>query len=215
MRADSILTLKRFTGGGTVYCDPSTLFITFILARASLPSLPPYPSALLSYVASLYAPLFPSAFTLHSNDFCLHQRKFAGNAQAITRTHLLHHTSVLWRVDGAVMGRYLSMPPEGRQPGYREGRSHGEFVGGLGEWVDGGVGRGMGVEEGAEWMREGLVRQVEGKGWTVKEVGMDEVEGYLSMKHDKSTKIIDWDEELERIDREAKQKAEKVSLAQK
>ena len=101
------------------------------------------------------------------------------------------------------------MPPEGRLPGYREGRGHGEFVGGVRGWVEGKEGRlgGMGVEEGAEWLKEGLVREAEGKGWRVQEVQMEDVEGYLSIKHDQSTKVIDWDVETQRIEREAEQKA--------
>jgi lipoate-protein ligase A len=201
VRAASIETIQRFTGGGTVYCDPSTFFVSFILARASVPTLAPYPSPLLHFIASLYSPIFPSSlsFSLQSNDFCLHTRKVAGNAQAITRTHLLHHSSFLWKVDEEAMGAYLAMPPKERQPGYREGRGHGEFVGGLAEWMKGV----SGVEEGVEWMKEGLVREMEGRGWTVKEVGMDAVEGYLDTRHDRVTKVIDWDEEMERINREA------------
>ena len=111
VRADRVLTLQRFTGGGTVYCDASTLFITFILARFSFPPHPPnppppppYPSSLLSYISSLYSPLFQPHFSLRANDFCLDTRKFAGNAQAITRSHLLHHSSLLWEVDGVGVG---------------------------------------------------------------------------------------------------------------
>ena len=113
VRQRAIPCIRRFTGGGTVYCDQHTFFITLLLARAAVPHLQPYPQPLLHYTAQLYQPVFDSlgsgsgsgssggvgGFNVRGNDYCFGQRKFAGNAQSITRDKLLHHTSFLYSVD--------------------------------------------------------------------------------------------------------------------
>ncbi len=50
-------------------------------------------------------------------DYVFEQRKFGGNAQAITGKRWLHHTSFLWDYDPAAMA-LLKHPP--RSPKYRE-----------------------------------------------------------------------------------------------
>lgn len=50
-------------------------------------------------------------------DYCFGERKFGGNAQAITRGRWLHHTTFLWDFDDCNMG--LLKHPE-RAPAYRE-----------------------------------------------------------------------------------------------
>jgi lipoate-protein ligase A len=60
------------------------------------------------------------------SDLALGGRKFSGNAQQRKRTHLLHHGTILYDFDLALAGRYLRPPP--RQPEYRAGRAHEEFL---------------------------------------------------------------------------------------
>jgi lipoate-protein ligase A len=45
------------------------------------------------------------------------------------RTHLLYHGTLLYDFDLRLIGTYLQVPP--RQPEYREGRSHCDFVANL------------------------------------------------------------------------------------
>jgi lipoate-protein ligase A len=66
-------------------------------------------------------------FIQNGNDYCFDQYKFGGNAQSITRTRFLHHTSFLWRYNPEYMERYLQIPIEKRQPEYRQSRSHKDF----------------------------------------------------------------------------------------
>jgi lipoate-protein ligase A len=61
-----------------------------------------------------------------TSDLALAGRKISGNAQHRKRTHLLHHGSLLYQFDAAPLARYLQAPP--RQPEYRRGRSHADFV---------------------------------------------------------------------------------------
>lgn len=60
-----------------------------------------------------------------SKDYVIGERKFGGNAQAITGRRWLHHTSLLWDYDPANMA-LLTNPA--RQPEYRQRRAHGDFL---------------------------------------------------------------------------------------
>lgn len=80
---------------------------------------------------------------------------------------------------------------------------------GLGEVMER-EGRRMGVRETLEWLGEGLRGGMEGRGWEVKEVDLEEVEGYVEQKHDRVLKVLDWKEEMERIEREQKAKQHNV-----
>ena len=61
-----------------------------------------------------------------SSDLALVGRKISGNAQQRKRTHLLHHGSLLYAFDAALVTRYLKMPA--RRPDYRADREHVDFV---------------------------------------------------------------------------------------
>jgi lipoate-protein ligase A len=52
--------------------------------------------------------------------------KISGNAQQRKRTHLLHHGTILYAFDLAVVSRYLRLPV--RQPAYRANRTHHDFL---------------------------------------------------------------------------------------
>ena len=53
-------------------------------------------------------------------------RKFSGNAVRLRRRTILYHGTILYDFPLTLMSRYLQSPP--RQPAYRNGRSHMEFV---------------------------------------------------------------------------------------
>jgi lipoate---protein ligase len=61
-----------------------------------------------------------------STDLILQNRKFSGCAQRRRRHTLLHHGTILYDFDMAAVGRFLAMPR--RQPVYRKGRSHADFL---------------------------------------------------------------------------------------
>ena len=76
-------------------------------------------------------------------DYALGDRKFGGNAQALSRGRWLHHTSFLWSYERERMA-LLKPPP--KAPPYRAGRAHDDFLvplqsvfgeGGREEMVDG------------------------------------------------------------------------------
>lgn len=55
-----------------------------------------------------------------------YERKFSGNAQRWLRNAFLHHGTILYDFDLDRITRYLKLPS--RQPDYRQGRPHAEFV---------------------------------------------------------------------------------------
>jgi lipoate-protein ligase A len=53
-------------------------------------------------------------------------RKISGNSLRVKRDGLLYHGTLLYDFDVELIGRLLATPP--RQPSYRGGRTHAEFV---------------------------------------------------------------------------------------
>ncbi len=53
-------------------------------------------------------------------------RKFSGNSVRCRRRHLLYHGTLLYDFPLDLVARCLKMPP--RQPDYRDGRQHGDFL---------------------------------------------------------------------------------------
>jgi len=126
---DDIPMIRRFSGGGTVIVDSSTVFVTFIV-NAKDAQTAPYPRDIMRWTEGVYGPVFrdlqaDSEFRLRENDYVFGDRKIGGNAQAIIKDRWLHHTSFLWDYNPGVMG--LLRLPE-RRPDYRKDRPHSEFL---------------------------------------------------------------------------------------
>lgn len=124
---DEIPVIRRFTGGGTVIVDHSTIFVTFICNKDAVPGLQSYPQPIMSWSSLIYKEVFQGIadFNLRENDYVLGDRKFGGNAQSITKNRWVHHTSFLWDYEVGNMG-YLKQPK--RAPEYRQTRGHLEFI---------------------------------------------------------------------------------------
>ncbi len=117
--------IKRFSGGGTVFVDPSTWFVTWIMNSEDV-GVKGCPVAIHGWSAEIYRQAFPALnLQLIENDYVIGQRKCGGNAQYLTKGRWLHHTSFLWDYDPANM-RYLLMPQ--KRPAYRQNRPHDAFL---------------------------------------------------------------------------------------
>lgn len=123
VEAEKIPLIKRFSGGGTVYVDQKTVFVTWI-CNSSTFNIPLQPKPILEWSESLYKPLF-KGFCLRENDYVIGDKKFGGNAQYIQKGRWLLHSSFLWDYTPEKMSCLLL--PE-KRPHYRASRSHEDFL---------------------------------------------------------------------------------------
>lgn len=116
--------IKRFSGGGTVFVDANTVFMTFIGASDLLNG-PTYPEPIFRFTETFLKPLLPPNFKVKENDYVIGEHKFGGNAQYIRKGRWLHHTSFLWDFKAENMN-YLPLPK--KRPAYRNDRAHTDFL---------------------------------------------------------------------------------------
>jgi len=132
-RREGIPVLRRDSGGGAVLLDPGCLCYSLILRIERHPSLAAADSAnrwMLGRTAAAISRACEVAARMEGDsDLALGGRKVAGHAQRRLRRSVLLHGSILLRPDPDRMGRVLREPE--RQPAYRAGRGHGDFVTGL------------------------------------------------------------------------------------
>jgi len=125
---DSVPIQRRASGGGTVLLGNGCLLFSLILRFGRDPALKDVHSSyryILSRLKDALAPLLDSA-PMGISDLAAAGRKFSGNAQQRKRDHLLHHGTLLYGIELAQLSRYLRSPE--KQPAYREGRAHEEFL---------------------------------------------------------------------------------------
>jgi lipoate-protein ligase A len=127
--ADGVPIARRSSGGGTVLLGPGCLCFSLILRQDRAPELREIRSSyawILGRLVAMLAPLVPDVRSAGISDLSSGGRKFSGNAQQRKRTHLLHHGTLLYAANLAQIPQYLR-PPE-REPDYRAGRTHTDFV---------------------------------------------------------------------------------------
>jgi lipoate---protein ligase len=121
--------LRRSSGGGTVLLGTGCLCFSLILSYARDPALTQIASSyvyILDRILQALAGVLPEMACAGTSDLAAGGRKFSGNAQQRKRAHLLHHGTLLYGFDLALVSRYLRLPA--RQPEYRGHREHGEFL---------------------------------------------------------------------------------------
>lgn len=121
---DGIPLIQRFSGGGTVFVDEDTIFASWIINRKDL-DVEPFPKPILRWTADFYKKSLNIPLTLKENDYTLGNKKIGGNAQYLKKDRWLHHTTFLQDVDMNNMD-YLRHPK--REPDYRKGRNHSDFI---------------------------------------------------------------------------------------
>jgi len=127
--ADGVPILRRSSGGGTVLLGKGCLLFSLVLACERSPALREIPSSnayILNRVRGALADLLPDIELAGTSDLAAGGRKFSGNAQQRKRYHLLHHGTLLYGLDLSLLPRYLRLPT--RQPEYRAGRGHADFL---------------------------------------------------------------------------------------
>jgi lipoate-protein ligase A len=118
--------LRRESGGAAVVLGPGCIAYSLVLSLEERPALRDVRAsyrAILGWVVRTLA--VPGLETCGSSDLAIAGRKVSGNAQRRGQSALLHHGTLLYRFNPAWMS-VLKHP--GREPDYRRGRSHDEFV---------------------------------------------------------------------------------------
>ncbi len=128
-QADEVPIVRRASGGGAVVIGPGCLCFSLVLPiPAELPQLgvSGVTRAVMQRLADALRAPAEIIQIQGISDLVLGDRKFAGNAQRWKRRAFLHHGTILYDFDLPRIARYLETPS--RQPDYRGGRGHGEFV---------------------------------------------------------------------------------------
>lgn len=129
-RADRVEVLRRQSGGGSVVLAPGCLNYAVAVSMVSRPDLLDVAASFRLILGRIVEALaLPGVSIAGNTDLVLDGRKVSGNAQRRGRHALLHHGTVLHAFDSALAGRYLKEPA--RQPAYRAGRGHADFIGNL------------------------------------------------------------------------------------
>lgn len=122
--------LRRITGGGAVLQGPGCLNYTLVLALDGYPELCDVRRSLSLILGKLRDALAVEGVAIRGlADLALDEHKISGNAQRRMRRALLHHGTILYNFNAALVERYLREPL--RQPDYRRRRRHAEFLGNI------------------------------------------------------------------------------------
>jgi len=131
-RRAGVPVIRRCSGGCAVVAGPGCLMYSLVI------SLQNYPQAaavdglnqlVLSRIMAAINGLRPGVTMQGSSDLTLDGRKFSGNSIRIRRTHVLYHGTLLHDFDLPQVSTLLGTPP--REPGYRAGRGHDDFIANL------------------------------------------------------------------------------------
>jgi lipoate-protein ligase A len=124
---DGVPVLRRTSGGGAVVVGRGCLNYALVLSLEARPELRDVATSYALILGRLVAALdAPGLAVRGTSDLALGDRKVGGSAQRRGRRALLHHGTILYDFDAALMERFLKDPA--RQPAYRAGRGHSAFV---------------------------------------------------------------------------------------
>ncbi len=134
--SDGIAVLRRLGGGGTVLLYPGSVVVSvgawvFDYYNNSL-----YFELLNNAVIACLARLYPKLLSLHQagiSDIAYDGKKIAGTSLFRSRNYLLYQCSILVQKNVAGIERYLKHPT--KEPDYRAGRPHSDFLAFLGDLV--------------------------------------------------------------------------------
>ncbi len=124
-----IPVFRRSSGGATVLIGPGCLMYAVVLSYELRPQLRMIETAhqfVLERLRQAIEPQVPEIAPQGTSDLTINSRKFSGNSLRCRQRHLLYHGTIVYDFSTALMAECLAAPA--RQPDYREGRTHQDFV---------------------------------------------------------------------------------------
>jgi lipoate---protein ligase len=136
-RRERIPILRRASGGGTILTGPGCLMYAVVLSYRDYPEAKSITQAhqiVLQQMAACLAPLVPGITLAGTSDLAFHAKenslqKFSGNALRAKRNYFLYHGTLLYDFDLERVSQLLTL--QTREPLYRAGREHREFIANL------------------------------------------------------------------------------------
>jgi lipoate-protein ligase A len=132
---DGVPVMRRSSGGATVLIGPGCLMYAVVMptdGAEGMTQIDRVHDEALGRIAASLAPRVHGVVRAGTSDLALDvgdgglPRKFSGNSLRVKRRYLLYHGTLLYEFELSRVGRWLSWPA--RQPKYRAGRSHSDFV---------------------------------------------------------------------------------------
>jgi lipoate-protein ligase A len=127
-RTDGVPIQRRPSGGGTVVLGPGCLVFSLVLSYSRAEQLRDVTASyrwILRRVARALKSV-ADAQPVGVSDLAVSGRKVSGNSQQRKARHVLHHGTLLYAFHATRLEQYLNAPE--REPSYRAGRKHGDFV---------------------------------------------------------------------------------------
>ena len=127
--ADNVEILKRYGGGGAVVLYPGCLILSLGMWVVDHFKNDFYFKNINQAVISTLASRWPVFSVLRQDgisDICIEDKKILGTSLFRSRNYLLYQASIITELNLELIARYLRHPS--REPDYRSGRSHGEFL---------------------------------------------------------------------------------------
>ncbi len=131
-RQHSIPVVRRASGGAAIVSGPGCLMYAVVLSVARWPQLELLDTAhrmILQRNAGALQSIGIDARLQGTSDLTVGDRKFSGNSMRRKRDWVLYHGTLLCGLSAALIQQCLNVTP--RQPDYRRGRSHDDFVAGI------------------------------------------------------------------------------------
>jgi len=130
-RAAGVPVLRRRGGGCAVLLDPGNLVVSLVAPLAGIGGVTSaFRAATAWIVDGLSGCGVPGVVGAGVSDLALGDRKVGGSCIQRTRGLIYYSTTLLFAPDLDLMERVLPHPP--REPAYRRGRAHRDFLGRIG-----------------------------------------------------------------------------------
>ncbi len=131
---DEIPVYQRPGGGCAVVIDPGNIVISIVLPVGGFTDSQRYFDSISSYlIGKLTAIGIDGVYRDGVSDLVLNNRKIGGSSIKRAKDYLYYSTTLLVEPKIELIERYLKHPP--REPEYRKGRNHNDFVGSMSQLI--------------------------------------------------------------------------------